>query len=73
MFDLVMMKKNQLAVVDVVNVVEIVGKKGVFFNICDKLFYLLARTLIDTSNSASPTAGRLPHGARPVRRIFVFN
>lgn len=33
----------------------------------ENFFSLLARTLVDTSNSGSPTTGRLPHGVRSVK------
>ncbi len=71
-----MMKKNPLDVVDVVNLVEMVGKKkkNFFVSIHYQLFNIVVRTLVDTSKSASPTTVRLPNGVRSVskKRSIVF-
>lgn len=32
------------------------------------IIHILARTLVDTSNSESPTTGRLPNGVRTVTK-----
>jgi hypothetical protein len=45
------------------------GKEKRTFLIRYKFFSILARTLVDTSNSASPTTGRLPNGVRSVSEI----
>jgi hypothetical protein len=43
------------------------GKQFKMHHFISKFSRLLARTLIDRSNSGSPTAGRLSNGGRSVR------
>ena len=68
-----MKKKNLSHVVDAVILVEVVRKNRSYL-IYYKFFSILGRTLVDTSNSASPTTGRLQNGVRSVsKKINEFS